>query len=109
MVLSIGYNSETIQAFPAGGYCHNETAGSSSSSYALQGDKVLLVEVYGDNEFHIAFGDSAVTATVNDVYIAAGLQRPLVIPPSATHFAILRAGASDSNVFLTEAGQILAI
>lgn len=108
MVLGIGYNSETIQAVPAGGYCHNQTAGAASSSYALQDPLVQIVDVYGDNEFHIKFGDSTVTATANDTFIPGATQRPLIIPPKSTHFAILRAGGSDSDVFLNEAGRFFA-
>ncbi len=107
-ILPIDNNNNPIPAvrLKQGG-AHSLTAGATTSRNATAfGADTRLVSLYATGAVYVRFGDASVTATTADHYFPNGVYYDFSIGgdkvPHYTHIAVLRAGASDVMLYVSE-------
>lgn len=73
-------------------------SGTSARVAIPAGSEVIRVAANGN--CYIAFGNSSVVATANDMLFPVGSEL-FVIPPAATHVAVIQDGAATGSVVVT--------
>ena len=100
--LVLDTNGNPVPALRAGA-ARKGTAGATSTRIGPFTDGILIIEIYAAGDIRYQTGDANVTADGNSHFLAAGerIIRSLGIGPH-THLAIVRAGASDTAVEISE-------
>lgn len=84
------------------GTVHKLTAGAASSQSAAFGAQTYAVRIASaDNAFHFRVGKGAQTAVTTDSICPGAWAENIIVHPGE-QIAVIRAGASDANVTVTE-------
>ncbi|MFP4313757.1 MAG: hypothetical protein ACLFR0_05455 [Alphaproteobacteria bacterium] len=104
----IDANNNSISALRLkSGGAHSITAGASSARNTAAFDaQTKVISVYASVPVYLKMGHSDVTAASTDHYFPAGVYYDFAIEGNAgvhhTHLAVLRAGADDGTVYISE-------
>ena len=88
-----------------GAHSINAAASSARNSTAFD-TSTKIISVYATVPIYVAMGDATITASLSDHYFPEGIYYDFAIDADAaahnTHIAVLRAGAEDGTVYISE-------
>lgn len=100
---------ESLRAYPPTAVTKTTAATTSSAAVAIGGSGFYLFgcEASSNSGLFVLFGTSAVAAasSSNGLKLAPGDSIERYVPPSITHYRVIRAGAADDVFFAAKTGD----